>query len=202
MFLDLNESIRYYVTKLQTRGNMKLHFETSQLALTWILWLWFQVHWGNMGNGCHVNVHVLCITECHVLWVVWNFHSFPNLELRWSSSLIIFAIIVFHHFIFVYMAKKIIYMARIFYPCGKSISKIKRVKCKCSLFTFTIHSSWAHLVIMSLILISVFFTKESWDVLINQNEILLIWPIIINNLIYATCHHYVTSLKMMWYDMS
>jgi hypothetical protein len=141
MFLDLNESIRYYVTKLQTRGNMKLHFETSQLALTWILWLWFQVHWGNMGNGCHVNVHVLCITECHVLWVVWNFHSFPNLELRWSSSLIIFAIIVFHHFIFVYMAKKLSTWQEYFIHVANLFQKSKELSANvhCSHSPFIVH---------------------------------------------------------------
>jgi len=69
---------------------------------------------GNRGNGCHINVHVLCIATCHVMWVVWNCHSFPNLELWWSSSLIMFAIKVFHWFIFVYMAK-------MFYLCGKNI---------------------------------------------------------------------------------
>jgi hypothetical protein len=50
-----------------------------------------------------------------------------------------------------------------------------KVRFKCSLLTFTTHSSHAHLVITLLILISVFFfTKRPWDVLTNRNDKLLI----------------------------
>jgi hypothetical protein len=62
LLLDiLDESIRFYLVKLQTISNMKLWLKISQPTLAWILWLWFQVHWKNGGNGCHVNT---CITYC------------------------------------------------------------------------------------------------------------------------------------------
>jgi hypothetical protein len=35
-----------------------------------------------------LSTHVICFIACHVLWVVWKFHSFSNLELWWSSSLV------------------------------------------------------------------------------------------------------------------
>jgi hypothetical protein len=41
--------------KVAIRQNMKLHLGTLQLALAWILLLWFQGHWGNGGNDYHVN---------------------------------------------------------------------------------------------------------------------------------------------------
>jgi hypothetical protein len=35
-----------------------------------------------------LSTHVICFITCHVLWVVWKFHSFSNLELWWSSLLV------------------------------------------------------------------------------------------------------------------
>jgi hypothetical protein len=55
LLLDMIKFTRFYLAKLQTRCNMKLRLGTFQLALAWISLLWFQSHWGNMVNGCHVN---------------------------------------------------------------------------------------------------------------------------------------------------
>lgn len=88
--LDVFSSIRSNLQDFmwqnhKTRHNMKLQLGTFQLALAWTSLLWFQAHWGIGVNGSHVNT---CITTCHVLCVVWKFHSFPNLELQWSLSLV------------------------------------------------------------------------------------------------------------------
>jgi hypothetical protein len=52
----------------------------------------------------------------------------------------------------------------------------------------------------------IFLIKGSWDILTNQNDQLSIWQvinwfIIVYDLIYALCHHYITSLKMTWHCM-
>jgi hypothetical protein len=49
----------FYVTRFQIENNMKLQLGISQLTFAWILSLWFQVHQGNKGNGCHVNTWII-----------------------------------------------------------------------------------------------------------------------------------------------
>jgi hypothetical protein len=47
----MDESTRFYVAIFQIEGNMKLQLGISQLTLAWILYLWFQAHWGNGEMG-------------------------------------------------------------------------------------------------------------------------------------------------------